>query len=290
MKRALAILLLLLLAVSASAQDRRIVVRSLKQIIDARVSTGSRTDNNGKFAALIRIPTSDSLSLHFKQQQTVGSPYYSEGEWLVFVSVDTPAIDLILDGCKPLSYVFREPLIPRMGYKMDMVVETDRYHALIAPFFSYNQSQLAGGLMLGFCKNHGFYVRAKTDFNFNHLDYPIVCDEEGYVGEYRVWLTGDVQKARLAFTGGYLCRLYSDVLYVFVGGGYGLRTLSWERVLDNDRKGNEYIKVAPYSFRGLELETGLVFRWKGMVLSLGVQTNADRFKYYEVNLGIGWMP
>jgi hypothetical protein len=69
-------------------------------------------------------------------------------------------------------------------------------------------------------------------------------------------------------------------LYGYIGGGYGQRTLAWETVE------GEWVKNIDHSASGIAAEIGLIGQYKGMALSLGVQT--INFKYMELNVGVGF--
>ena len=286
MRRTLYVLLLCLLPVFSQAQDRELIIKKSIDVdlLDSRARVNPVPDSSGKSTAwlVITFPAVDSLTF----DGNFGQPEHSPGKWVLFIPEGKRKIEIAAPGYRALTVTFPMQLLPNFVYNMERDIRViNPLRTFILPSFSLNQSQFSYGLMLGFCKDNGGYLRAKSDFHFNHLNPSLSCDASGNIGSEPAWYTESQQKARLAFTGGYLRRIYKDNLYAYIGGGYGIRTLAWEMIKDNDH--TEYVKVAPYSFRGVELETGLVLRLSYFSLSLGVQTNADRFKYWEANLGIG---
>ena len=282
-------LLICLLPVFSQAQDRELIVKKPVNVDigDRRAKADPVPDITGKPTAwlVITSPAADSLTF---DGEIIGEPEYFQGKWVLYLPEGTPKIEIVAPGCQVLTINFpiEKRLLSTYVYTLELGIRViNPVRSFILPFFSYNQSQYSYGLMLGFCKDNGGYIRAKSDFHFNHLNPSVSCDASGNIGSEPAWYTGAQQKARLAFSGGYLRRLYKDNLFAYIGGGYGIRTLAWEMIKDNDH--NEYLKVAPYSFRGVELESGLVLRLNYFTISAGVQTNADRFKYWEANVGIG---
>ena len=230
----------------------------------------------------IFLTTKDSLVFKGNILRTLtGGP----GEWITYIPAGTEWIEVAAEGCEPLHFDFPEdkPLLSAYGYTLNLgVLVTNPVRTLIMPTFSYNQSQYSYGLMLGVCKKNGFYVRAKSDFNFG-LDPVLSCDGEGNVDGAKAWFPGESQKSRWALTGGYLRKL-GNPLFLYIGGGYGTRILAWKMYADGDY---EWARVTSNSFTGYEAELGLIYRPGVISFSAGVQTN--QFKYYEANVGIGLM-
>lgn len=292
MKSHLLIAVLLFLSLVMPAQEKRIVIRSFSpsDIGDMRARTAPVYDNNNRLAALIEISfaAADSTA---RFEGILGTPVHHTGEWLVRVPEGARRIKISVPGCNPVDYVFPESLLPESGrvYKMDLdIEEAVKLRTLILSTFSWNQSQHAYGLMLGVCKNNGAYVHIKTDFVF-YLPTNVDCDAEGMVNGIKGWFTGESKTSRSAVTAGYMRRLFdvsrTSSFYGFVGGGYGSRVLGWQMY---GADGNyEYARVIPSSFKGYEVETGILFRLGGVTLSAGIQTN--QFKYCEANMGIGVM-
>lgn len=161
-------------------------------------------------------------------------------------------------------------------------------HILAMPVVGMGRSQLSGGLMLGWMKATGGYLKVKSSFTSAPTDDGFECDEEGVLlasdqhaleGK-RPWYSGEKKKSRFAVTAGVLRKVASP-LYLFAGVGYGSRTLAWETV------DGQWVKNNDFSFAGVEAELGALLHWGNLAFSLGVQTNS--FKYVEGNLGVGVM-
>lgn len=295
MKRFLTISVLVLLGLAASAQNRRLIVRSFNpsDIGDMRARTSPAFDKNKKLAALIDISfaASDSTLVF---EGMVGEAIHYPGEWLIHVPEGTTRLKFSMEGCKPMEFAIPAHVTIESGmvYLMDMdIEEAVKLRTIILPSASLGFSQpmhLSYGVMVGFCKKNGGYVRIKTDFNFG-LKTAVECDADGYIDGVKGWYTGETQKARFAVTGGYMRHLFdmgdNASMYAYVGGGYGNRTVAWQTPGADGEY--QYAKVVPSSFQGVEAETGVVVRLGGFVLSAGVQSNS--FKFYEANLGVGVM-
>lgn len=295
MKRLFTLSLLILVSLVATAQNRRLIVRSFSasDIGDMRARTAPAFDKNNKLAALIDISfaASDSTLVF---EGMVGDAIQYPGEWLIHVPEGTTRIKVSMRDCKPLEFTIPSNVTIESGmvYLMDMdIEEAVKLRTLILPSVSVGFAQpthLSYGAMVGFCKKNGGYVRVKSDFSFG-LSTVGECDAEGYIDGVKGWFTGEAKKSRFAVTAGYMRHLFdmgdNSSMYAYIGGGYGSRTVAWQMYGADGEY--QYAKVAPSSFSGAEAETGMVVRLGGFVLSAGIQTNS--FKFYEANLGIGVM-
>lgn len=283
--RRILIVLLLLFPIVMHAQSRRLVLRNFDvDLVDLRAKTDPVYDNNDKPTALvdISIVSIDSLLV----EDIVGVPEHSPGNWVVHMSEYSKQIVIRVEGFEPFVFVFppNKPLISGNVYTLDLAVEViNPIRTIVMPTFSYNLSQYSYGIMLGFGNRNVGFIHAKTDFHFG-LNPDISCDAKGNIEGVKGWFTGKTQKSRFAITAGYMRQVF-DPLYIFAGGGYGSRILTWE-MFQTEEKYN-YARVEPFSFRGYEVELGLLFRFGPVCLSAGVQTN--QFKYFEANVGIGVM-
>ncbi|MBO4634320.1 MAG: hypothetical protein J5669_02990 [Bacteroidales bacterium] len=295
MKRVVVICFLVLLSVCAGAQNRRIKVRSFSRsdLGDMRARTAPVLDNNKRLTALvdISIAAGDSTLVF---EGIVGQPVSYPGEWMVHVAEGASHLKISLADCKPLDFSYPADMIPESGmvYLMDLdIEEAVKLRTLIMPTLSAalaTPTQFSYGLMLGFCKLNGGYLRVKTDFNFS-LKTTAECDQEGMLDGTKGWYTGDSKRSRFAVTAGYMRHLFemgdNASMYTYLGAGYGSRILAWQmRGADGSY---QYAQVTPASFKGIEAEAGLIARMGGFVISAGMQTNS--FKFWEANLGVGVM-
>ena len=276
--RKLFILFFLFLGAILSAQEIEVV--SFEPTLDISAKLNPVYDINGQAGAMLRISlASDKVSF---EGNILESSMRDYGDWIVYVPSGTRFIRISVEGYAVMNYIF--PVNIESYHTYEMVVNLpvkEKAHALIMPTYSIGTSQSSYGLMIGFAKKIGGYIRAKSDFNFG-ITTVGVCDASGNTDEGSIWLTGqDTKKSRLAITGGALFRV-AKPLYLYVGAGYGSRILAWQSSNNTD-----YYRVEPVSFTGFEAEAGILANFGIFAISAGVQTN--QFKYVEANLGIGLM-
>jgi hypothetical protein len=138
---------------------------------------------------------------------------------------------------------------------------------------SFHPSQLSMYAMVGTVKRYGLYGKLKTNFNFSSsYDYEIREFESD-----ELFLTDD-KRGRISITAGGMYRI-NNPLSLYAGLGYGSRWLNWIST-----SGDVY-KVVNYSYKGIEAETGAVYKYKNVFINIGVQANS--FNYLELNLGMG---
>lgn len=139
---------------------------------------------------------------------------------------------------------------------------------------SFHPSQLSMYAMVGTVKKYGLYGKLKTDFNFNSsFDYDLESDENIFIK--------DKKTGRFSVTGGGMYRI-NNPLSLYVGLGYGNRWLSWTSI-----SGDVY-NVKDYSFKGLETETGLIYKLRNDIyLNMGLSIGIGHLTFGELNLGVG---
>lgn len=146
----------------------------------------------------------------------------------------------------------------------------------------WHPSQLSFGAMVGMVEANGAYLRFRSDFGSASTD--LECDDTGGLTSGGTGLPyykeGATSKSRMSVTAGYLRRL-AGPLYMYVGAGYGSRTLAWETI------DGELVKNTDHSASGIAGEIGAIGRFGKFALSVGYQTVS--FKYHEASLGIGFM-
>lgn len=290
MKRLYFVLFLFGLSLSALAQNQQVIVKGFTKadIGDMRARTSPVFDNNRKLTALVEVslPLADS-TVQF--EGVVGVPEKRLGNWYIRIAEGTTSIKMAVPGCETIAYSFPEAIESGRVYKLNMEVRNLlKLRTLILPVFSYNPAQISYGAMVGFCKRHGAYIKAKTNFQFG-LQPSFECDDQGMIDGVKGWFSGESKTSRYSFSGGYLGQLFQSrknlALYAYAGAGYGQRILGWQvRGTDGEF---EYARVTSSSYSGVEAELGLVFRMGGFAIMAGAQT--IMFKYYEANVGIGVM-
>lgn len=146
-----------------------------------------------------------------------------------------------------------------------------------------NNLPLTCGLMLGYVKRFGGYVKLRS--NFDYLKYTYECNRNLEVeGLGYVWgWYGNTHRQQAYATAGILFRL-TKWLYPFAGAGYGTSELLIDAGYMQDR---QWIKVRDLSCAGYTAEAGVVFRAGPISFSLGVSSIA--FSYTDMELGLGVM-
>ena len=146
------------------------------------------------------------------------------------------------------------------------------------------------GLMYGIVARWGGYVRGKTDFSF--ADAPYTCTVSGvfdYEKEGSYYVVDKASKrSRLGITAGALYRP-CHFLYLYAGAGYGFRRLMWHAqtfdYLTDKQLGELWAVNTRYSAEGLEAELGVIYRYKRLGISAGINTVG--FSFFEVNGAVG---
>lgn len=141
-------------------------------------------------------------------------------------------------------------------------------------------NELSYGLMIGYVKANGFYVKGLSNFGPSSTDY--VSDKAGMIQvsgkSCAPYYTTDVKHANFAFSAGYLRRLAKPVI-CYVGAGYGQQKVVWTTI------DNQTVENQDLTKKGVAAEGGLILTLGKFSLSCGVQT--INFATGEVQFGIG---
>lgn len=135
------------------------------------------------------------------------------------------------------------------------------------------------GLRLALMRRHGAYLYALKDFH----KLPATegeCDKNGFPNgaDEAPYYTGHTENSRWALMVGGIHRLTGN-LYLYEGLGYGRREVAWEQY------DGTFLRNKDYSFRGLSMEVGGLYRFRHIAVSAGVLSIQARF--WEAILGIG---
>lgn len=277
MKRLILSFMAMLFCAIAIAQD--IEVRSFElRSTDLEAKINPVLDANGVAAALIRV-VSNVTSLSF-EGNIVKEPVYDNGEWRVYVPAGSKYLKIKADGYFPISYDFPIAIESYHSYELQLRKgKEEQARSLILATAGLSKSQNSYGVMLGYVKKFGAYVRVRSDFN-KVPETSKMCSSTGIVDGYQGWFTGNSQMSRTSVTGGGLIKIMNP-LYLYAGAGYGVRNLVWEMY------DGTYAKVRGSSYQGLETELGLILRAGPVALSAGISANS--FKVPEASLGFGFM-
>ena len=159
--------------------------------------------------------------------------------------------------------------------------------------FGYSKApQISYGLTLGQTySGYGWYVNARSNFNFNSNTNGLVCAEGGYINGTLPFYSGKTQTSVLVANAGFVM----DVLEIagisdsnrfntfgfYVGGGYGWRRMLWETI------DHQWVEYQPTSHKGFNANFGVLGSVYGLTLKAGI--NTINFKYLDIEAGIGWM-
>lgn len=139
--------------------------------------------------------------------------------------------------------------------------------------------QTSFGLSVGSAKKLGWYASVNSNFKSKNADYE--CDFSGTIdgSGFEYSYSGEKTTSRFGATAGMVFRI-NDPIYAYAGGGYGFRNVFWELESGN------WAKCTNDSYSGLSIDAGLMLHFRGLGLSLGVQTVG--FNYMEAKIGLGY--
>ena len=272
---------LLLLSTLLQAQELVPSFRTLEKDLLAR--TQPRLDLNDVPCAFVRVSAANIETYTF-EGNIIGDVIYQSGEALVYMTKGSRNITIKSNKFGMLKFDFPQKLEKQVVYKLDLKLilpEDQKRKTLIMAEGGFHPSHTSFGVMAGIVAKHGAYVRFQSDFGSTSAD--LECDDTGALTSGGTgtpyYIEGSSAKSRLSITGGYLYR-FAKPLYGYIGGGYGQRSLAWETVE------GEWVKNIDHSASGIAAEIGLIGKFKGCALSLGVHT--INFKYMELSAGVGF--
>lgn len=288
------------------AEAQELVVTKFEQNSSAlNAVTNKRYDNTKEVAGVVRVAIAADKKINVTFDGRVVGDVVKDsktGRYIVYLAKGTRFMIVSAEGYLPKKITFAElagepnekgEIINAEGikrieslatYDLDLIDPNhDKIRAIIMPQISIPLKSKDGfngayGLMVGFVKKSGAFLRVKSDFNFFSTD--AVCDTEGLIDGKMPWYTGKSEVKRWAVTAGYVQRIIKP-LYLYAGVGYGQRVLAWER-LDGS-----LVEYEDASYKGIEAEIGAMVRFGVVSVSAGVQTNS--FKHTEINVGVGVM-
>ena len=269
--------------ISMSGQE--IQVKSFRKLErDLFARTNPRVDLNEEPCTVIRF-ISSGQGLQF-EGNVIGDPLYFAGETVVYMTKGSKKVTIKHPDYGVLRYDFPEKLDKQCVYEISLkLIESPDNRTRVLLMGGVNVSskgKVTPAVMLGFVKKWGWYLKGVSDFGMKGESPDFEVDNNAnYQGNVPIWLANSEPKIeRTAVTTGLLYRPWR-MLYMYAGGGYGLRNVVYEA--PNDM----WAKNIERSYKGFEAEYGIIFRFKGLSLQLGVQTN--QFKYVEYSGGLGFI-
>ena len=135
------------------------------------------------------------------------------------------------------------------------------------------------GFTVGQVEKYGWFASVMSGFNFAGLAPAAVSDADGFVGEDLPFYKDEYAHTALSIMAGGVMRL-NDMMYVKAGLGFGNRSLSWKTLDDR------WVRNGGYSAVGVDVSAGMMFNFKGFILSLDAVTT--NFKIFEGKIGLGY--
>ena len=272
--------LLCMSTVFANAQE--IKVKSFQKLDkDLFARTNPRFDLNEEPCTVIRFITTGK-GLQF-EGNVIGEPLYFAGETLIYMPDGSKRVVIKHPDYGVLRYEFPTALDKQSVYEIPLkLIENpdNRTRALFIGTVNVStKGKVTPGVMLGFVKKWGAYIKGVSDFSLNASDANYEMDNNGNYNGVPVWFAdpNPIQE-RTAITFGALYRPWKR-LYTYAGMGFGSRNVIYEAPNET------WVKNVDRSNEGFEAECGIIFRLGGFSLMLGVQTN--QFKYMEYSGGLG---
>ena len=123
---------------------------------------------------------------------------------------------------------------------------------------------------------------------FIHATNGLVCEQGGLInGELPFYSGRTAAKEWLVnagfvvdFLGKHRMQYKNNMIGLYVGAGYGMRELLWEK------SNGDWVKYNPTSASGVSAAAGVIGSVAGVTLTAGV--NTIQFKYLEIEFGIGY--
>ena len=165
----------------------------------------------------------------------------------------------------------------------------DRYHWFVnaqVGLLSKDSKDVPVGVMGGMVKHVGFFAKVM----YSGIPSTESGDGRGYTGNYKTGYFSAVA--------GPVVRLFSPI-HLYVGAGYVKRVVAYEasdnkyyelnhgnkRSSDN---GISYLDEENVGYDGLELEGGLMFNWKKIMLNGGISFGGHDMEHRSVHFGVGY--
>ncbi len=146
-----------------------------------------------------------------------------------------------------------------------------------------------GGMVGQMYNGLGWYIKGRSNFQFgHHATNGLVCEQGGLInGELPFYSGRTAAKEWLInagfvvdFLGKHRMQYKNNMIGLYVGAGYGMRELLWEK------SNGDWVRYNPTSASGVSAGAGVIGSVAGVTLTAGV--NTIQFKYLEIEFGIGY--
>lgn len=304
-----ALLLTVLLAVSAQAQDFR--VQSVKKMTyDVSAFISPVRDLNGQACALLRIEAPSDFAFStplgiVKRQDEVGEILLYLPHGTKMITIKHPEWGILR------NYRFEAPLESHICYVMSiscpqrpvtevhdtLVITRTRIDTIqvkrqrprvprssyILATASLYKTGPSWGVLLATLKRHGLFIHAASDFRSTG-DIRLEVDRQGMPTDgsgVMPYYTGESCHRNYLLTAGFIHRL-SSRLNILEGAGYGKTATSWQMAAE---EGGGYALNRGLCRSGMAAEAGLL--WHDQRLAIVLTTSTIQLKHWQLNIGIG---
>lgn len=134
------------------------------------------------------------------------------------------------------------------------------------------------GIMIGYVKRIGGYIRLNSNFGFKKASYSCNSKYKTPNGGY-IWTSGDSSEGVFQIKIGGLYRV-TKWMYPYVGIGYGVRNIYW---CDTD---SQWAKVTDLSLHSIAMEAGLIFKCGPITVSPGFSTIGFQTSSFDIGIGV----
>ena len=146
-----------------------------------------------------------------------------------------------------------------------------------------------GGMVGQMYNGLGWYVKGRSNFQFgHHATNGLVCEQGGLINGELPFYSGRTAAKEWLVNAGFVVdflgkkrmQYKNNMIGLYVGAGYGMRELLWEK------SNGDWVKYNPTSASGVSAGAGVIGSVAGVTLTAGV--NTIQFKYLEIEFGIGY--
>ena len=206
---------------------------------------------------------------------------------------DTGVYVLEIDRDK---YYYRDTITVQSGEKvavspLDFQKRKAKINTFVVAELGYSlSSQLQYGGMIGQMYNGlGWYVKGRSNFSFgHHATNGLVCEQGGLINGELPFYSGRTAATAWLVNAGFVVdflgkkrmKYKNNMIGMYVGAGYGMRELFWEK------RNGDWVKYAPTSVAGVSAGVGVIGSIAGVTLTAGV--NTIQFKSLELEFGVGY--
>ena len=255
--------------------------------LKARMSRGEQISRDEAKSTIDFFVTTNKRLKSKEQEMTAlqRQRFRDVGEWFAtgvrppkpFGAESLPALDCRLPSRLPVNE-FAEILIPQQERGVSPSVRLWKYRTDFILLAEMSVPDLSYGLRAGIKgRTFGGYMAFSSNFVKASADY--TCHSDGTLENgSTIWPGGVEKTTSLSLSAGLLAQA-APWLTFYAGAGYGKRQLLWQDI------DGEWAQVSDWSVKGLEAETGAIFRWNRMAFSAGVST--VRFRTCSATVGIG---